>query len=314
MVSAASGAAAALRLVGTPATRELVPAVEGQSARWHIHDFPGPYCRWNYHPEYEIHLIQRGTGRFVVGDCIDTFAAGQLTLIGSNLPHNWISDLRPGELIVDRDVVFQFHPEWLSRCQELIPELTVVNALMDRASRGLEFDVATSRSAREPLLAIGRTSGLERLRHIIELFEILSCADLASTRLLASLWAPRPTAADSADIIDQVMTFMISADDVSLSAAAQLVGMSESALSRYFSRTVGHSFSETVRRMRMARACQLLTSTSLPVAGIAARSGYQNLSNFNRQFQTSFGQTPTEFRRSAASEQARSSGSTASTV
>lgn len=209
---------------------------------------------------------------------------------------------------MDRDVVFQFHPGWLSRCQELIPELTIVNALLDRASRGLEFDVATTQAAREPLLAIGRASGLQRLQRIIELFEILSRADPASTRLLASPWAPRPIAADSADIIDQVMTFIISADNVSLSAAAQLVGMSESALSRYVSRTVGHSFSETVRRMRMARACQLLTGTSLPVAGIAARSGYQNLSNFNRQFQASFAQTPTEFRRSAASDRARSSG------
>jgi hypothetical protein len=83
------------RLVGTPAARELVPTVPGQSARWHIHDYPGPYCRWNYHPQYEIHLIQHSSGRFIVGDCIDTFAAGQLTLIGSNLPHHWISDTVP---------------------------------------------------------------------------------------------------------------------------------------------------------------------------------------------------------------------------
>lgn len=105
MVSAGSGATAALRLVGTPATRELVPAVEGQSARWHIHDFPGPHCRWNYHPEYEIHLIQHGTGRFVVGDCIDTFAAGQLTLIGSESAAR-LDQRFPAreELIVDRDV------------------------------------------------------------------------------------------------------------------------------------------------------------------------------------------------------------------
>ncbi|HET9649718.1 MAG TPA: AraC family transcriptional regulator [Microlunatus sp.] len=307
---------AAIRLLGRPATRELVPAVEGQSARWHIHDFPGPYCRWNYHPEYEVHLVQRGTGRFVVGDCIDTFSAGQFTLIGSNLPHHWISDTRPGEHIADRDVVFQFHPAWIAGCQALIPELTVINPLLTRSSRGLQFDPDTSAEAAEYLLAIGATSGLERLSRIIGLFSILAAADPDRTRTLASPWAPRPSEAGSADVIDQVMTYIATSDDVSMATAAAMVGMSESTFSRYFSRTVGHSFSETVRKMRMARACQLLSNTALSVARVADRSGYKNLSNFNRQFHLVHGLTPTQFRRRAQSRWARgdSTADSASTL
>ena len=95
----------------------------GASARWHRHDYPGPYCRWNYHPEYEIHLIQHGVGVSIVGDHIGRFSAGQLVLVGSNLPHHWISDLTDGEVIHDRDVVFQFHPQWVQDCQQLMPEL-----------------------------------------------------------------------------------------------------------------------------------------------------------------------------------------------
>src|SRR6476469_6079495 len=114
VTSMRSSTDAAHRLVGRPAIRELVPTTPGASARWHVHDYPGPYCRWNYHPEYEVHLIQHGTGRFIVGDCIDTFSAGQVTLIGSNLPHHGISDTDAGTRIPDRDVVFQFHPSWIA--------------------------------------------------------------------------------------------------------------------------------------------------------------------------------------------------------
>ena len=71
--STARSAAQAQRLVGRPAARELVPTLPGTSARWHMHDYPGPYCRWNYHPEYEVHLIQRGTGRYIMGDHIGRF-------------------------------------------------------------------------------------------------------------------------------------------------------------------------------------------------------------------------------------------------
>ena len=111
----------------------------GTSARWHIHDYPGPYCRWHYHPEFEIHLIQHGTGRSIVGDHIGRFTAGHLVLVGSNMPHDWISDIGDGEHITNRDVVFQFHPQWIGDCQQLLPELRAVDPLLARADRGIEF-------------------------------------------------------------------------------------------------------------------------------------------------------------------------------
>lgn len=54
--------------------RELVRALPGQSVRWAEHDYPAPIARWNYHPEYEIHLIRRGTGTYLIGDRVGTFA------------------------------------------------------------------------------------------------------------------------------------------------------------------------------------------------------------------------------------------------
>ena len=34
----------ARRVVGKPAARELVPTMPDTSARWHTHDYPGPYA------------------------------------------------------------------------------------------------------------------------------------------------------------------------------------------------------------------------------------------------------------------------------
>ena len=136
----------ARRLVGKTAARELVPTMPGTSARWHMHDY-GPYCRWHYHPEFEIHLIQHGTGRSIVGDHIGRFTAGHLVLVGSNLPHDWISDVGDGERITNRDVVFQFHPQWIRDCQQLLPELRAVDPLLARAARGIEFTGPTAMAA-----------------------------------------------------------------------------------------------------------------------------------------------------------------------
>ena len=56
------------------------------------------------------------------------------------------------------------------------------------------------------------------------------------------------------------------------------------------------TFADTVRRLRLAQAGKLLRGTTLPVAAIAHRVGYANLSNFNRQFRAHHGHTPREHR------------------
>lgn len=90
------------------ANREAVPSDPYHSVRWHEHDYPSSARRWNYHPEYEIHLIRKGIGKFIVGDHVVTFEAGHLVLVGCGLPHAWVSDLVPGEIVKKRDVVIQF--------------------------------------------------------------------------------------------------------------------------------------------------------------------------------------------------------------
>ena len=297
--AALQSAAQAQRLVGRPAARELVPTLPGTSARWHMHDYPGPYCRWNYHPEYEVHLIRRGTGRYIMGDRIGRFSAGHLALVGSNLPHHWISDLAPGERLVDRDVVFQFHPQWIQDCQQLLPELKAVDPLLTRAARGVEFVGKTAVRAASDLVAIGSATGLERIRHILALLDTLNRAPSADFRLLASPWLPPLDDPGAADVVDHVLGYIFaqSAGEIRMREAAALVGMSESTFSRYFARTAGHTFSDTVRKLRLAHACQLLENTDDPIAAIAHRVGYQNLSNFNRQFRLELGATPREYRR-----------------
>ncbi len=292
----------AKRLADVRAAREVVPSDPELSARWHRHGVPSPYSRWNYHPEYEVHLITAGTGWFVVGDHIDIFAADQLVLVGSNVPHHWISDLAPGERLPERDIVFQFHPDWVASCTALLPELGGLEPVLRQSRRGIEFSGEARREATSHLQAIGTTSGPTRLGHIFGLLGTLAAAGGDEKRLLSEQWAvgrgryPESGTADRIDLAYAYVLDHLADPDLRMGDAARHVGLSESAFSRYFSQVSGRSFTDTVRRIRLTQAGKLLRDTTLPVAAVAHRVGYANLSNFNRQFRAHHGHTPREHR------------------
>jgi hypothetical protein len=47
-----------------PSELEVIFTEPQHSFRWHEHDYPFELARWNHHPQFEIHLIRQGSGRF----------------------------------------------------------------------------------------------------------------------------------------------------------------------------------------------------------------------------------------------------------
>lgn len=282
-----------------PAFREVIPRDPGTSFRWHTHGYPDPLARWNRHPEFEIHLIRRGTGRYIIGDNVGRFGPGDLFLVGSQLPHDWISDLAPGERIDDRDVVLQFDPAWIASVAGHVPELSESEALLARAGHGIRFRGDTARRGAELLEEIGTRSGLGAVAGFLQLLELLGRAPALEQQLLSSRLADLELAPDDADVVAPAIDYIFANIDNAprLSVAASIAGMSESAFSRYFTSASGQTFSGMVKRLRLTQACRLLEQTDTPVAQIAQSVGYTNLSNFNRRFRDEYGMTPSEFRR-----------------
>lgn len=89
---------------------------------------------------------------------------------------------------------------------------------------------------------------------------------------------------------------------LSLDDAASKAGMSPSSFSRVFRKKMGNNFVEFVNRVRIGQACNMLYSTDQQIARICFEVGFQNLSNFNRQFLKMKGTTPTAYRETARRE------------
>jgi AraC-like DNA-binding protein len=78
--------------------------------------------------------------------------------------------------------------------------------------------------------------------------------------------------------------------------AAQAIRRSESHVSRIFRKATGSRFLVYLRRRRVAAAQAQLVNAALSLKEIAARTGFNDASQFSRQFRATTGMTPTVFR------------------
>jgi len=263
---------------------------------WHVHGYPSPVAKWNYHPEYELHLIRHSSGHYMVGDHIDRFEPGNLVLVGPNLPHAWFSDLDHGATAIERrDVVLQFRGEWFESLVRVCPELRHTLPLIAASSQGLEFTGVHAAKAAALLQSMEYLDDVGRVARLIELLERLThCAHkpLASPHYCLEHIDLR------SDQVDAVLQYVHQHFDRRLSMAdiAARQGMTPSTFSRFFKRSTGDTFVAFVRRLRIDYACRLLLDDSQSVAEVCFQVGYGNLSNFNRHFRRATGHTPRAYR------------------
>ncbi|NMR19139.1 AraC family transcriptional regulator [Cellulomonas fimi] len=87
------------------------------------------------------------------------------------------------------------------------------------------------------------------------------------------------------------------AEPVSVAELAAAAGCSTSTLDRRMRRVFSLSAQQFVLRTRIDHAAVLLTSTDLPIARVAAESGFYDQAAFTRTFGRLTGETPAQFRR-----------------
>ncbi len=278
---------------------EHIVTGEKECFLWRCDDYPWERNVWNVHPEYELHLVRNASGVELVGDHIGSFEPGHLTLVGSGLPHDWVTSTAPGEIIRQRDIVVQFHPDRLRRAAEIFPEISELDPLLAAAGRGLAFCGETRRRGAELMEAMGTVKGLERLTLLLDLLRELARGHEHQV-LSSDHFAPH-TDRETLDSVGKALSFIFDnfRRDIRLADLAGALGLSEWACSRFFKKNTGNSFTDYVTMLRLGDACKLLSSSDMSVTDICYEVGYANVSNFNRTFLRLRGLTPSAYRRLA---------------
>jgi AraC-like DNA-binding protein len=111
--------------------------------------------------------------------------------------------------------------------------------------------------------------------------------------------APNGPWMDGRGRLRQMLNQMPASDFVELSVSdlAPMLSCSPRHLNRLFREELGSSFREKQIELRLARACELLSTSNSKVVDVALESGYQSSSVFSELFKKHFGVSPGQWRR-----------------
>lgn len=246
---------------------------------------------WHFHPEYELTYIRAGHGTRLIGDSVGSYQPGELTLIGPEVPHTYVSAATDP---VHAAVVIQFRRDFLGAGFFDQPVFAPVAALLDGAERGLSYSCEDA--------TLRRLEELPPAEKTVELLALLVALSQRDAAALVSRPATSALNRATAARIEAMVALMHAeyGSPLTLARIAAAAHLTPGSASRLFSRSTGSSVTTYLTVVRVNAACRLLRETDRSVAAIAAACGFTNLSNFNRRFRDVKRLTPREYRVAAA--------------
>lgn len=254
---------------------------------------------WHCHPEYEIMFMSKSRGKRFIGDNISFYREGDLFLIGSNLPHTWLSttdrDRKPSR---QEAILVQFDEHLAGLDFHHAPELQPLHRLLNEARFGLRFRGKVRDAVAREMRKMVSMDEFERFIQLLSILNLLSKARDDEKTHLSSIEFANGLQYDGHSRIDRVCTYINNnyKSPVTLEAAAEIANMSTNAFSRFFKRSTGNTFVEYVNKLRIGQACKLLAENELTIAEICYEVGFNNISNFNRQFRKHKRTNPRQYR------------------
>lgn len=98
------------------------------------------------------------------------------------------------------------------------------------------------------------------------------------------------------ETISKIISMITNNFSITLDDIAKKLGYNISYCSRYIKNHTNYNFSELLRKIRLQKAEELLTTTNLNIAEISNLCGYENPENFNRAFRKNYNFSPSFFR------------------
>lgn len=275
--------------------------IESQVRTVTVHELKEPHFdpNWHFHPHYQLFTVLAGTGKRLIGDSIQTFGPGDTVFLGPDVPHLWRSDpayFEAGSNLYTHGIVLYFQEDFLGKDFLEKPEMLGLRQLLADSKRGISYKGALAEHIRDELVAQTAVEGFKGILQLLTLLDKLAHDNTGEP--ISSYGYVNNFKVSETERMQKVHNYVLQHffQEIRLSDVASLAGMTEAAFCRYFKARSNKTFIDFVNEIRIGHACKLLLEDKWTIAQIAYDSGFDSLSNFNRNFKKYIGHTPREYK------------------
>jgi AraC-like DNA-binding protein len=257
---------------------------------------------WHYHPELELHYIIKGRGVQYIGDTVSGFSDGDMILLGQNLPHAWrcSPEYFQGDASYEVEaIVLHFSSTCLGKNFLELPEAQLIPLLFEKAKKGLKISGQAKEQTSQLLHSLLHASQLDRLILLLQILNTLAESHELETISPGYTFSHLHNVAEM-ERLERIYSFVMEnyRRNISLEEMAALSHLSVTSFCRYFKKMTNKSFFEFLIEVRVSNVCKRILDTRMPLEIISSECGFQNVSNFYRQFKKVTGMTPLAYKTS----------------
>lgn len=254
--------------------------------------------RWHYHSEVELIYFHKGGGTQFVGDHIKRFQAGDIILVGSNLPHFWRYDdvyfSGEEEAPVHATVIHFSENFWGDPFLQL-PETKAIRILLDKARRGILVNAREEARIAELVEKIRASEGIARIVALIECLSAFAATE--HPYLLSSIGFQPDYSELENDRINAIYDYTLRhfSRKIYLGDVAAVAGLAPNSFCRYFKSRTGKTYTQFVTEIRVGHACRLLINNRISIKQLCYESGFNNFTCFHKNFKMITGKSPQHY-------------------
>lgn len=257
---------------------------------------------WHWHDELEVIVVEKGSLTVKIASAQRELSEGCGCFINAGALH--AMEKKAGACALERCIVF--HPRLVGgNADSVFWQKYVGPLILDRSFPGLFLDPSVSWQ-REILSHIRAAwefcAGEEGFYEMSARNELSSCIGILRQRQPLARKDVSQKALRQTGRMKVMLAFLQERFDEALTVSriAASASVSESECLRCFRQTVGIAPIAYLKHYRLQRAAELLQGTDLPVAAVASRCGFLEMSYFSREFRKMYGAAPTQYRRENA--------------
>ncbi len=250
------------------------------------------YDKLHQHEEIQLCYVVKGEGTLIVGDTISEYKSNDIIAIGGNQAHVFKSD---ASVIKESFMISLFFTK--SSFGEAFFELDDFKELTTFFSNiKSSFKVLDNKEELgKYFLKLKKSRDLDKFIVFIKMLRLISNSEVKS---LSSFIYEKKYTNNEGKRMRDVMDYTLNnfSTKIELYDIAEIANMTSNAFCRYFKQRTNKTYFTFLNELRVEKACKLLSNKDYSIIEVSEKSGFKNISNFNRKFKELKKKTPSVYR------------------